>query len=165
MDLKRISAESVPAALEKAKLYRLLNEPNQAESICRDILRDEPDHQEAVLTLLLSLSDQFDTNLIERVRVARELLARLGDAYQRRYYEGILFERRARAALQRGGAQAGPVAYEWMTRAMVSYEAAAELGESGNDDPLLRWNTCARVIRDHEELRPDLQDSLPELLE
>jgi hypothetical protein len=33
-DLKPISIASIPRALEKAERYRLLNEPEQAESIC-----------------------------------------------------------------------------------------------------------------------------------
>ena len=42
VELKRISQAALPAALAKAERYRLLNEPEQAESICRDVLAVEP---------------------------------------------------------------------------------------------------------------------------
>jgi hypothetical protein len=42
--LKPISHDSVANALAKAERYRLLNEPNEAESICHDILQIEPDN-------------------------------------------------------------------------------------------------------------------------
>ena len=38
----------MPAALEKALRYRLLNEPVEAESICRDVLEVDPDNQAAL---------------------------------------------------------------------------------------------------------------------
>jgi hypothetical protein len=42
VELKRLSAEAIPAALEKALRYRLLNEPAEAESICHDVLHIGP---------------------------------------------------------------------------------------------------------------------------
>jgi len=39
---KPLEKLAIPAAIEKAKHYRLLNESSAAESICRDILRVEP---------------------------------------------------------------------------------------------------------------------------
>ena len=41
-ELKSISTEAVPGALGKAERYRLLNEPREAESICRDVHRVLP---------------------------------------------------------------------------------------------------------------------------
>ena len=61
--LKPLSKEAVPAALEKANCYRFLNEPVEAESICLDILEVEPENQQAIITLLLSLTDQFGHDL------------------------------------------------------------------------------------------------------
>ena len=40
-ELKPLSREAIPAALEKAMRYRLLNEPGAAESICHDVLRTD----------------------------------------------------------------------------------------------------------------------------
>ena len=56
-DLKSISIEGVPKALEKAERYRLLNEPSLAESICVDILTVLPAHQQALISLLLARTD------------------------------------------------------------------------------------------------------------
>ena len=58
-ELKTLSKSAVPAALAQAERYRLLNEPAEAESICLDVLRVEPDNQDALVTLVLSLTDQF----------------------------------------------------------------------------------------------------------
>ena len=78
-EIKTISGQGVPRALEKAHRYRMLNEPEEAESICRDILEIDPDNQQALTTLLLALTDQLlDRGLGNRVRedtrfVLREL--------------------------------------------------------------------------------------------
>jgi hypothetical protein len=45
VELKRLSAEGIPAALEKALRYRLLNEPAEAESICHDVPHIDPENQ------------------------------------------------------------------------------------------------------------------------
>ena len=58
-ELRPISAEAVPKAIEKAKHYRLLSEPAEAESICRDILDIQPANQETMVVLVLALTDQF----------------------------------------------------------------------------------------------------------
>jgi hypothetical protein len=145
-ELKRLHREAVPAALEKARRYRLLNEPLEAESICLDVLEVEPDHAGAIVTLLLALSDQFERRLGEKYDQARALLARLPDGYERLYYEGILCERRAKVSLGRSGPGAGSVAYEWFRKAMAAYEQAQAVSPEGNDDAILRWNTCARIL-------------------
>ena len=59
-ELKRLSDEAIPAALEKALRYRLLNKPAEAESICRDVLQIDPENQEALVVLLLALTDRLD---------------------------------------------------------------------------------------------------------
>ena len=57
-DLKPLSKDAVDSALSKAERYRLLNEPDEAESICLDILEIEPGNQQAQVMLVLALSDQ-----------------------------------------------------------------------------------------------------------
>ena len=47
-------------------------------------------------------------------------------------------------SLQEGGA--GEFAYNWLREAMVWYEKAEAMRPSGNEDAILRWNTCARII-------------------
>jgi len=45
LQLKPISEETIPSALAKAERYRLRQEPRQAESIFRDVLRTDPENQ------------------------------------------------------------------------------------------------------------------------
>jgi hypothetical protein len=144
LELKRISKAALPAALTKAERYRLLNEPEQAESICRDVLAVEPDHQVALVTLLLAMTDQFRAHSNTCVRQAEEALAQVTDPYQRLYYAGIIRERWALALLADG--DRGHQAYHWLDDAMRLFEQAEELAQAGNDDAILRWNSCARII-------------------
>jgi tetratricopeptide (TPR) repeat protein len=162
--LKPLSLDAVPAALEKAERYRLLNEPMEAESICRDILRLEPANHQALVTLVLALTDQLEEHPA-RTQQAREALARFADDYSRSYYHGILCERRAKAHFKRGGPHAGYGAYNWLREAMDHYEKAAELRPEHDDSAILRWNTCVRILRRHPELRPAPEDSFQPLLE
>ncbi|QXD14537.1 hypothetical protein GQ464_014020 [Rhodocaloribacter litoris] len=164
-ELKPIRRESIPAALEKARHYRLLNEPMQAESICLDILEVEPGHQDALITLLLALTDQFERTLSEPFQRACALLPRLKDPYHRAYYDGLICERRAKAHLRQGTPGAGHLAYAWFRQAMERYEAAEPLSPEGNDDAILRWNTCARIIMRHPEVRPEPEYPRPAMLE
>lgn len=163
--LKPISRDSIPAALQKAERYRLLNEPTAAESICLDVLALEPENQQAVITLLLSITDQFPEAPAEGERRALEVLPRLRDEYKRTYYEGIIYERHAKALLGRGAPGAGAMAYDWFRKAMTLYERAEALRPAGNDEAILRWNTCARILeRDADYVRPRLeQDYEPSL--
>src|SRR3954464_14976470 len=93
--LKTLSPDCIPAALVKAVRYRLLNEPEQAESICKDILRVEPDNQEALTTLILAQTDRLTSARPVPAETIRELLPRLTGDYQRSYYAGIIAEREA----------------------------------------------------------------------
>ena len=152
-DLKTLSKESVPAALEKAERYRLLNDPEQAESICRDILAVDEGHQQARRVLVLALTDQFRGGHGHGgVREARLHIEKLADAYERAYYTGIVFEREARASLERSMV-AHATAYAGFRQAMDWYEQAETLRPAGNDDVILRWNSCVRTIA-RENLRP-----------
>lgn len=145
-DLKRISIEAIPRALERVERYRLLQEPEQAESICLDILSADPNHHQALVFLLLSITDQFHHGLAGRIQRAREILPRLGTDYERAYYAGIIAERCARIHLQQALPGSDQRAYEEFSEAMEWYEKAEKLRPAGNDDALLRWNTCARSI-------------------
>jgi hypothetical protein len=152
--LKPLSREAIPAALEKAHRYRLLNEPLEAESICRDILEADPGNQDATTTLLLALTDQFDERPTPCLEQAREVLAKIHDEYSRTYHAGIVCERRAKVYLKRGGAHAGHNAHGWLKEAMEHYEKAAGIRPAGNDDAILRWNTCARILMANPRLVP-----------
>jgi hypothetical protein len=153
-ELKRITSDGIPSALEKAERYRLLNDPEQAESICRDILAVDADNQETLRVLVLALTDQFASGHVHGcVRDARGFAMKLEDEYERLYYTGIVFEREARAFLSRAGAVRS-AAYEGLREAMEWYEKAEDLRPPGNVDALLRWNSCVRTIR-RERLEPE----------
>ncbi|GAC1648017.1 MAG: hypothetical protein NVS4B3_02970 [Gemmatimonadaceae bacterium] len=77
--LKPITPAGVAAALEKAKHYRLLNDAAAAESICLDVIEIDPENQEALVTLLLAITDQFVERLAGGVARARDVLPRLGE--------------------------------------------------------------------------------------
>jgi len=153
-ELKRITAAGVAAALQKAERYRLLNEPSAAESICLDVLAAEPDNQQALIQLALARTDQFAGELSGAVERAREPLARVKDEYRRAYYLGIVCERRGMAQLRSHPLGGRDIAYDWLRRAMDLYEQAERMRPAGNDEALLRWNTCARIIDRHELVAP-----------
>jgi hypothetical protein len=163
-NLKPLSREAIPRALEKAERYRLLNEPWQAESICLDILRIDPENQEALVMLLLALTDEFDKRLTECGNQARDVLPRLHSEYDRAYYAGIICERQARAQLNQSMAGSGVIAYHWLREAMSLYEKAEAIRPPGNDDAVLRWNTCARLIMRNRLLVPT-EDRVEALME
>src|SRR5689334_24174494 len=150
MQVKPITREGVPAALHKAERYRLLNDSSAAESICLDILQVDGENQSALVTLLLSITDQFGDEQSDGVHRAREVLPRLKDDYKRAYYAGIICERRAKALLHRAALGAADVAIEWFHEAMTWYERAETLRPAGNDESILRWNTCVRMLERHE---------------
>jgi carboxypeptidase C (cathepsin A) len=145
-ELKTIHPDAVPKALERAHFYRLLNEPGAAESICLDVLEVEPDNQQALITMLTAMTDRFNKGYAASATKAQDLLARIQDEYQRAYYAGLICERQARARLQQGGPGATHDAYEWLRDAMEHFEKAESVRPDGNDDSILRWNACARVI-------------------
>jgi hypothetical protein len=155
--LKPLSREGTPAALEKAMRYRLLNEPGEAESICHDILRVDPENQEALVILLLAITDRFNKGYAAGVTQAQEILPKLRDAYERDYYAGIICERRAKAMLGQGSPGSGSEAYEYLREAMTWFEKAETIRPPGNDDALLRWNACARIIMCNS-LKPKLEE-------
>lgn len=153
--LRPLAADSVAAALDKARRYRLLNEAREAESICRDVLRVEPDNDEALVTLLLAISDQFTRQLAVKYAQAKELIPRLQSEYERAYYSGVLCERRAKAHHRGHTPGSGAMAYAWLRDAMEWYDKAHALRPPGEDDATLRWNSCVRMIRAHPEIAPE----------
>ncbi|HKS36888.1 MAG TPA: hypothetical protein VJW76_06855 [Verrucomicrobiae bacterium] len=163
-DLKPLSREAIQTALEKATRYRLLNEPAEAESICLDVLRTDPDNQQAMVVLLLALTDRFSKGYGVSDTQAQEVLARLQSEYDRAYYSGIICERKAKAQLHQGSPGSGFTAYELFREAMDWFEKAETARPAGNDDALLRWNTCARIIM-RNKLAPRPQDEYAPSLE
>jgi len=159
LELKSISVQSIPEALARVERYRLLNEPTLAESICLDILAIVPDHQQALISLLLARTDQFRLNVSPKA--AQEVLAQIKGDYERAYYAGLIWERVGHARIRESGTGGGAPAYHALQEAMAHYERAIDFASPGNDDAILRWNTCARVIMQNPEVRP-LPDEGPE---
>jgi len=162
--LKTLSREGIPRAVEKAIRYRLLNEPKQAESICRDILAVDPENQEALVTLVLALTGQFEQYAAGAPLEARELLPRIREEYRQLYYAGVISERQGKAILKQNAPSSCFVAYDWFRQAMDCYEQAEAVRPEGNEDSILRWNTCARIIMDNK-LEQAEDDDGPQLLE
>jgi hypothetical protein len=149
---KRIPADAAPAALEKALRYRLLNEPLEAESICLDVLEIDPNNQSALITLLLSLTDQFGERVSGAFERAKEVLRRLQGDYEREYYEAIIYERWGKAQLAQG--VPGDVVFGWFREAMHGYERAQALSAKDDPDAVLRWNACVRMLQRNQQLQP-----------
>jgi len=154
--IKPISKEGLEEALKKAERYRLLNEPQLAESICQDILDLDPDNMQAVKTKLLAITDQFGRNSTSHVNSARQLLAFLDNEYDREYYAGIISERMGNSYINRGRPGDHHSAYDRLMEAMEHFEKAESIRPSGQDDAILRWNTCARQIMNHH-LKPRVE--------
>jgi len=164
-ELKRLHADAIRAALEKAEKYRLLNHPWEADSICRDVLAVDSENQQAITLLLLSLTDQFERDPGGHFRAGRDLLPRITDPYRRAYYTGILHERHAKSLLRRESPGIGQAVYEELREAMRWYETAERQSPAGNDEAILRWNACARLIERHDQLEPGADDRFVPLLE
>jgi hypothetical protein len=156
--LKPISRDSVDAALARAERYRLLNEPHEAESICRDILVVDPANRQARISLVLALTDAIPHES-GAFTSAMEAMSGLETEYDRTYYSGIAWERRAKASYAAGGVGSGAYIYDWTVRALQLFGAAEHLRPAGNDDAILRWNACVRFLDRHKELRPKMEEA------
>jgi len=158
--LKPISPDSVDGALAKAERYRLLNEPNEAESICRDILEVDPGNREARVSLVLALTDQMheDRSVFSNTL---SMASAFESEYDRAYYSGIAWERRAKALYREATMGSARQVHDWLVRALDLFEKAEHLRPSGNDDAILRWNACVRFLKRHKELQPS-RDEIPE---
>lgn len=141
-ELKPLRSEAIPAALEKANRYRLLNEPGAAESIYLDILAIDAENQEALKNIVLAMSDRFGKDYAIGDARITEYITRIKSDYDRTYYTGIMYERRGKAELAKGGVGA----YELFRQAMDCFETAEAMRPQGIDDAILRWNGCARII-------------------
>jgi hypothetical protein len=150
-DVRPLSTAAIPSALAKAERYRLLNEAGEAESICLDILAVDPGNQEALTTMILAITDQFRDHDGGHPRRAEQLLPRLASEYQQAYYAALIKERRARAYWSHGRAS---VAHGWLVEALHGFDRAIALKPAGNEDAVLRWNACVRLLQRIPEPHP-----------
>jgi hypothetical protein len=144
-ELKRIVPGAIDAALQKADKYRELNQPAEAESICRDVLMIEPEHQLALRILGLAITDRFEPWSGERFAEAQAVFGRLRDPYERAFYGGLACERQAKAQLAAHLPRHSVAPL--FDRALAGYAEAERLRPPGNDDAILRWNSCVRALR------------------
>ena len=145
LTLKPISKDGIPEAISKAELYRYLNEPGEAESICRDILAADAENQTAFRLLGLSITDQFTGNASDRHSEAESAFQSLTDQYECFYYAGILHERQAKAQLNAG--RSPYMVMPLFEKALDFFEQAEAIRPHGNDDAILRWNRCVRILQ------------------
>jgi hypothetical protein len=96
--------------------------------------------------LLLALTDRFTKGYGVSDTHIKELLGRIRDDYERAYYSGIFVERRAKAKLAQHTPGCRFQAHDLFREAMSWFEKAEAARPVGNDDAILRWNTCARII-------------------
>lgn len=153
-EIKPITPAGVAAALQKAHRYRILNDSLAAESICLDVLSVDPENTDAIVTHVLAITDQFGSGRPEDLRRAGIAVVRLTDAYKNAYYNGITCERWAKSILERGMPRAHEMAFEWIDKALGWYEKAEGLRAPGNDEAILRWNTCVRMLQRDANLKP-----------
>lgn len=151
LKLKSISPSGIAEAISKVELYRYLNEPEEAESICRDILAVDPSHQLGLRMLGLAITDQFTGEASDRHAEVEKIFATLSDPYQRLYYTGLLHERRAKAQLRAG--RDAHTLLPLLEQALQGFAEAEKIHPRGNDDAILRWNRCVRLLQS----RPDFE--------
>ncbi|MGC2741991.1 MAG: hypothetical protein WA672_02315 [Candidatus Angelobacter sp.] len=143
--LKTISKNGIAEALAKVQHYRYLNQAEEAESICRDILAVDPENQMGLRQLGLAITDQFTGGIADGFTEAHSCFEKLTNAYERSYYLGIVNERRAKAQLRAGHhSHALQTSFE---NALRYFEEAEKVRPQGNDDALLRWNRCLRLMQ------------------
>jgi tetratricopeptide (TPR) repeat protein len=159
--LKTISTSGIAEALAKAKHYRYLNQAEEAESICRDILAVDPENQLGLRQLGLAITDQFTGATTDRHQEARSCFEKLSSPYERAYYLGILHERRAKAQMRAG--HHAPSLLASFEQAMQFFEEAEKIRPQGNDDALLRWNRCLRLMQSIPELSRERESTSLEI--
>ena len=156
-ELKRLAGDDVSSALALAEQCRAIGEPDEAESMCLDVLELEPENQAALVLLLLARTDLLERGLPRGVDRAREVLPRLAGDYERAYYGGVICERQAKYVLGQRGKRSGFVAFDWFRYAMEHFEEAIQL-EPERIEAVLRFNTCIRLIQGNRHCVPGPDD-------
>ena len=158
LKLKPISKAGISEAISKAEVYRYLNEPGEAESICRDILAVEPDNQTALRLLGLAITDQFTGQTSDRYSESESVFRGLTSKYERVYHLGILRERKAKAQLRAG--RLPHTVLPIFEEAMNFFSEAEKISPPSNDDAILRWNRCVRLLESRmgSEWRKEMEE-------
>ncbi|HTC92747.1 MAG TPA: hypothetical protein VK699_04745 [Terriglobales bacterium] len=149
LELKSISMTGVIEANAKAEHYRLLNQPKEAESICLDVLAADPENQTALRNLGLAITDQFTGHPTDRYAEVEAAFNGLTNKYERLYYTGILHERRVKAQLAAG--RPPHTLLVTLEEALRCFKEAGAIRPPANDDSILRWNSCIRLLKEHSD--------------
>jgi tetratricopeptide (TPR) repeat protein len=152
--LKRLPRANLEAAIARAEHYRDLNQPEEAESICRDVLDVDGTHQAAWAILGLAITDRFPSHEAGLLEEAIAAFEHLEDAYERTYHIGVAWERAAKAHLERQEAHSAVTAFE---HALSLFERSEQM-RPDSPDPILRWNRCVRLLSSHPALRAALDE-------
>jgi tetratricopeptide (TPR) repeat protein len=148
-ELKPLLSRNYDAALALAAHYRDLNQPEAAESICRDVLAASPTNEDAWRLLGLSLTDRFSTEWATLFDEAQAAFGKLSRDYDRMYFTGLAWERYARAKLDAALLDDAIAAYD---EALRCFGQASELGPVEEPGPVLHYNRCVRALTSHPEL-------------
>jgi tetratricopeptide (TPR) repeat protein len=149
-ELKRLSTDDLESAIQMAMNYRDLNLPQEAESICRDVLDVAPTHEDAIRILGLALTDRLTENQVGIFEEARATFAKMPKEYDRVYYDGVAWERMAKADLLKNEGHNALAALE---HALEAFDKAQQLATDPSPDPILRWNRCVRLLHSHPLLK------------
>jgi hypothetical protein len=152
LKLKTISKDGIAEAVAKAEHYRHLHEPEESESICHDILAVDPENQTALRILGLAITDEFTGEVSDRYSEAESAFQRLTDPYEQQYCMGLLCERQAKKQMRAGRPPHAVTAL--FHEAMRHFEAAEKIHPPRNDDAILRWNRCARLLEKLPKVAP-----------
>jgi len=148
-ELKQLRARNLRAAVDLAKQYRDLNQPEDAESICRDVLEVSPYDEDAWRTLGLALTDQFASSWMMLFDEACAAFSNLRSEYEKLYFTGVAWERYAKAQLGAGHSNNAIHAFE---QAMELFDRADGLGSADDPRPVLHYNRCVRALTRTPEL-------------
>jgi hypothetical protein len=122
----------------------------------------DPEHQLALRLLGLAITDQFCGDGSDRHSEAGRLFQKLTADYERTYYTGLMHERRAKAQMRLGRPlhTLAPLFAE----AMRCFAEAEVIHPPDNDDAILRWNRCARLLQGdpsfHDERESETLDAI-----
>jgi len=152
-ELKRLPAHELDSAVEKAMLYRELNQPEEAESICQDVLVVDDKHQNARRVLGLAITDRFAEIEVGLFEEAMKVFEKLDVEYDRIYHQGVAWERLGKAHLRRGEGHGALTALEHAIEHFERAEKIARATNVSNPDPVLRFNRCIRLLRSHKLLQ------------
>jgi len=125
-----------------------------------DILVADPENQIAQRLLGLTITDQFEGQTSDRYGEAEKMFQNLSDPYERFYYLGLLQERRAKAQMRAG--RPAQMLIGSFQEAMRCFEEAEKIRPPRNDDAVLRWNRCVRLLEKIGEVEGESLESFLE---